>query len=106
MGAFARLGLASVLTFGRPRQRRDRLAGFPHSLERRRSRHPDTEASRGGVRQVAVLFCICVAMGILPTPTTWNSSSYAENQQALGAARRTKSIEREITLPPSLTIGR
>src|SRR5882672_4488884 len=45
-------------------------------------------------------FCIGFAMGILQTPTTWNSSSFAENQQALGAARRTKSIEREVTLPP------
>ena len=39
----------------RARSRPHRLSGFPHSLERRRPRHPHPEASQSGVREVALV---------------------------------------------------
>jgi hypothetical protein len=39
---------------GRHRQGSRSLSGFPHSLERRRRRHPYTETSQGGIHEAAI----------------------------------------------------
>ena len=44
----------SVRIVGRNDQGKDCLPGFPHPVERRRSRHPDPQASQGGIRQATV----------------------------------------------------
>ena len=54
LGALARLQLGRAYTLSRHRQSENRIPGFPQPLERRRPRHPHSEGSRGGVREVAV----------------------------------------------------
>ena len=54
-GALARLGLARAYALqGEHAQSPRRLSGFPHPLERRRSRCSDPAASQSGVREAEV----------------------------------------------------
>ena len=57
IGALAHVQLGrSFALIGRHDQGEGRLPGFPHALERRRPRHPNPQASQGGIRQAALMF--------------------------------------------------
>ena len=55
IGALAHLQLGRAFALsGDKTKAKSCLPGFPHPLERRRPRHPDPQASQGGIRQVKV----------------------------------------------------
>ena len=55
IGALAHLQLGRAFALsGDKTKAKSCLPGFPHPLERRRPRHPDPQASQGGIRQAAV----------------------------------------------------
>jgi len=54
-GALSRLGLARAYALqGDTAKSQGSVSGFPHPLERRRSRHPHSHPGQGGVRQAAM----------------------------------------------------
>ena len=66
-------------------------AGFPHALERRRPRHPDSQASEGRVRPAAVTFALRsppAMRGRCPRPYSTQPHGHRRRRRPPGHSRR------------------